>query len=306
MKKTAGEFNEHGEKVQFDNSEKIYLVLLAKWMEIAGAYNSKLLTRQEDKFVAIAGLASEMQKLTNEEYIAGLWKRNLLHQLAWYVAWEGKLMGRISRPEIYLAPSWSWACLNGPVAALHDMTTDPVASIVDYGITLADNNEFGRVTDGYVRIRGRLSHATYVASDKWLSKHTSLVPHPVRLRTVSSNGKTIVKPFIIPDAFPIIPHGINGYPSFPIHHALGCREFWLLPLTRTKSGSGGLLLKHTGIKGQYQRIAAFIHDDDHDDSDDGHMDLKKEFQTLFNHRPLLHPDEYEELGGNGNAIFTII
>jgi hypothetical protein len=308
-RENAGDSHEEGGKEKFDNSEKIYFVLLAKWREITGAYNSKRLTRYEDKFVAIAALASEMQKLTNEEYIAGLWKRNFLHQLAWHVSYETTDMGRISRPPFYQAPSWSWACLNASISDLAVMGAPPLASIEDYDITLADKSLFGRVTDGYIRIRGRLSQATFVASDRELRKHWGQEHRPLRLRTASSDGQAIIKPWIYPDTFQATPYGKEGYPSYPIHHALGSREFWLLPLCLHQNACVGLILKHTGIKGQYQRIGTFAQLEEYEDTDKDvvqHLDFRKELQTLLKHSPLLHADEYKEPGDNGHVVITII
>jgi hypothetical protein len=46
-------------------------------------YNVANLTRYEDKLVAISGVAKKMQGLIEDKYVAGLWEKDLLHQLLW-------------------------------------------------------------------------------------------------------------------------------------------------------------------------------------------------------------------------------
>ena len=281
---------------ELDESEKTYLSLLDKWRVITGAYNGKGLTRYQDKFVAISGLATEMHHFTKEEYIAGFWKRNMVQQLAWYAWFEGRDFGRFHRPQVYQAPSWSWACLNVPIDDLAIMGAEPLASITEYSVSLADGNQFGQVLDAFIRIRGRLSKAAFVESDAELRKHWEKRRNPLRLRSAEPDARIEVNPFIYPDAYQAVPIGKEGMPSYPIHAALGSTEFWLLPICINPGGCPGLVLKHTGVKGQYQRIGAFAQ---HDSSE-------AEFHALMNHTPSLDADEYEESDGDGNFTFTII
>jgi hypothetical protein len=48
-------------------------------------YNVANLTRYEDKLVAIAGVAKKMQGLLEDKYVAGLWEKDLLRQLLWFM-----------------------------------------------------------------------------------------------------------------------------------------------------------------------------------------------------------------------------
>jgi hypothetical protein len=55
--------------------------MLVLWGCFVAGYNSGRLTKHEDKFIAIAGIAKEMQKLLAVPFIAGFWRQRLLQQL---------------------------------------------------------------------------------------------------------------------------------------------------------------------------------------------------------------------------------
>ncbi|KAK3169916.1 hypothetical protein OEA41_009300 [Lepraria neglecta] len=53
------------------------------WDDTIEAYAIKDLTREEDKLVAISGIAKKVQDVVKDEYVAGLWKRNMIYGLLW-------------------------------------------------------------------------------------------------------------------------------------------------------------------------------------------------------------------------------
>ena len=80
------------------------------WVDAVEAYAPKKLTKGEDKLIAIAGIARMVQHAIGDDYIAGLWKGNLLQGLLW------KSSNRHTHPPAqWRAPSWSWASMNGEV-----------------------------------------------------------------------------------------------------------------------------------------------------------------------------------------------
>lgn len=85
------------------------------WAALVDLYSICQLTRKSDKLVALSGLATELQSNKDDVYIAGLWRKDLHRQLCWIYnlgvpAWADRTTtrGRI-------APTWSWANLDGPV-----------------------------------------------------------------------------------------------------------------------------------------------------------------------------------------------
>ncbi|KAF2869586.1 heterokaryon incompatibility protein-domain-containing protein, partial [Massariosphaeria phaeospora] len=99
------------------------------WQTVVHMYgNCELSKPDQDKFVAISGLASAVQKqLNGDEYLAGIWRSNIYAGLLWKVFKErrhineytvdagmySKKYGTSARSSDYRAPSWSWASVDG-------------------------------------------------------------------------------------------------------------------------------------------------------------------------------------------------
>ncbi|KAI0102976.1 hypothetical protein GGR51DRAFT_258896 [Nemania sp. FL0031] len=86
------------------------------WMGLAAEYSYKQFTYPTDKFPALSGLASYFQSLLgfDDQYLAGLWQKDLHRQLFWMVCNEerqrfGDLFGSQCSSKQFIAPSWSWA-----------------------------------------------------------------------------------------------------------------------------------------------------------------------------------------------------
>ncbi|KAI1149182.1 heterokaryon incompatibility protein-domain-containing protein [Nemania diffusa] len=85
------------------------------YRHIASQYSSRLLSRTSDRFPAISGLASFFGAKLEDEYVAGIWRKELHKGLWWSKEPDGKgltlkeLLNDISNPTPYVAPSWSWA-----------------------------------------------------------------------------------------------------------------------------------------------------------------------------------------------------
>ncbi|KAH7136886.1 heterokaryon incompatibility protein-domain-containing protein, partial [Dactylonectria estremocensis] len=75
------------------------------WYAMLEEYGDKELSFETDNIPALSGLAALFHEAHNTTYLAGLWKEDLHHGLAWYVALNDE------RPVCDKAdgPSWSWA-----------------------------------------------------------------------------------------------------------------------------------------------------------------------------------------------------
>ncbi|MDI1489556.1 MAG: hypothetical protein OHK93_000753 [Ramalina farinacea] len=83
------------------------------WKRIRTEYSRKTLTKPSDKLAAFSGIASMVFKAlasSSDEYLAGIWKPNLLSELLWER--DGDQEAPYD-PELYIAPTWLWASLNG-------------------------------------------------------------------------------------------------------------------------------------------------------------------------------------------------
>jgi Heterokaryon incompatibility protein (HET) len=137
------------------------------WFIVVREYSRGRLTIPSDKLVAVSGLARLMQPRMECRYLAGLWEENLLHQLLWLSPDSERREAEGVTPTLaYISPSWSWASVDSLVEATDEsraacmfstVRLDTFSLILDADVTLLDDNDdFGRVTDGFIRIRGPL------------------------------------------------------------------------------------------------------------------------------------------------------
>jgi hypothetical protein len=130
-------------------NEKWIIWLSEFWGNFISVYTTGNLSHEEDKLVAISGLAARLQGYFLEaEYLTGLWKWNLVHQLLWETHPES-IMGRTfsQRPKKYRAPSWSWASVDGeivPWRPSRDKEKAHVfANVIDVEVTTVNHDPFG-------------------------------------------------------------------------------------------------------------------------------------------------------------------
>lgn len=142
----------------------LYEQLFEDWTEIVEIYGQCDLTCPGDKLVAISGLANEMRrKITalkpevGHRYLAGLWEETLPRSLLWSVPWVESRPSR--RASEYIAPSWSWASLDGPLAMADPRAGGTcVVSLVSCKTTSdgKTNNDTGKIKSGTIVLEGPL------------------------------------------------------------------------------------------------------------------------------------------------------
>lgn len=90
----------------------------ADWGFVVNFYSQLDLTFGADKLVAISALAQEWAELLQDEYLAGLWKFDLLRQLLWRMDFTESIQRKRYFP--YRAPTWSWASVDGKVSGVEN------------------------------------------------------------------------------------------------------------------------------------------------------------------------------------------
>lgn len=130
----------------------------ASWSGVVENYTSRQLTYNKDKLAAIHGIADAvLQRKKRLTYLAGLWKSWLLYDLLWNADWEpiGVAHGRPTPP---VAPSWSWASVNGPIKTLwsenelRDFRPQPLARLLTAEVEGPMSTQTGRVVvEGYLK-----------------------------------------------------------------------------------------------------------------------------------------------------------
>jgi hypothetical protein len=153
----------HGLQAPQTPDENRNLTLL--WNSLVRTYTNCRLTRPEDKLVAIGATAAHIHSQTGDEYFAGLWRRDMPRNLAW-LPWPA----RGEHPEVYRAPSWSWASVDGAVPNDSPYCEElvPLVDISSCAVSSVNGSRFGPVTGAQLRLRGRLFPVTaWRERDSW-------------------------------------------------------------------------------------------------------------------------------------------
>jgi len=129
------------------------------WMQLVKEYNACNLTFPSDKLIALSGVAKYMERLLDIEYCAGLWSFDLISGLAW--SRERNLepaFPEIQEPIPYRAPSWSWACLDGPIKSHGYQREDRrLVDVVSCDVETATKDRTGAVTSAVMKLSGYLA-----------------------------------------------------------------------------------------------------------------------------------------------------
>ena len=126
------------------------------WCAIVKEYTNRSLTKETDALPALSGLAEHFAKATGDRYIAGVWESCLVDSLGWT---------RASRPHqrpgnenfvqphsdrLYVAPSWSWASVQGSPVTLPNDTrwAGRLAKIISVAVERATSDLYGKLEGG--------------------------------------------------------------------------------------------------------------------------------------------------------------
>ncbi|KAF5501888.1 hypothetical protein CGCA056_v014768 [Colletotrichum aenigma] len=118
------------------------------------------LTFQADKLVALSAISRVFQERVDDEFLAGLWRRELVHDLSWN-------RSRVEESRECLgAPSWSWASIDGAVSWWKSSFVESLRHMEPCQVIEAECtatfqvNPFGSMESGYVILEGLLIKAT--------------------------------------------------------------------------------------------------------------------------------------------------
>lgn len=126
-------------------------VVLKTWYSLVGAYTRRKLSREEDRILAISGIAERFAPMISQSkrYIAGLWECEMPGALMWH----NDLMFPPARPSESRGPSWSWVSVNTPIIPGRTDECVSRVSSVDYVLS---NSEapYGAVESAELHIEG--------------------------------------------------------------------------------------------------------------------------------------------------------
>ena len=223
------------------------------WKRIREEYSEKALTKTTDKLAAFSGIARMVHKLlksSKEDYLAGLWKQNLLQELLWE---RYKGVGEPHDPNLYIAPTWSWASLNGSFWNT-DLESEIKKSswhvnVFDTKISYVDD-AFGPVKSGSLILQCSLCYITLSSPHDRPSDTNSSSSHS--WKTLTINGVSVA-------------YGCNvSFDHLSLATLTPCTSlsFYFIPVrsfldqkSHYPDNVTGLLLQKTQkVRGQYCRV----------------------------------------------------
>jgi hypothetical protein len=220
------------------------------WWAAVNEYSMRDLTNASDKLPAIRGLAvylhDEYLSGRDSQYIMGQWTNSMSAGLLWYV----DLGAGRQRPELYRAPSWSWASVEGVISndSLRLREDNSGIEVIDSNIQ--DNNSNPTSSQPWLQdrcipgssiiLRGSLKAARWSEASSESEKRYYVARSLVRHRT-----EALEKSSALLDLFsPVSTESQVG----PLCHALldpssGTRIGWFLPDSPERLGSDFSCLK---------------------------------------------------------------
>jgi hypothetical protein len=145
-----------------------------RWYDLVADFCSRQITRPTDSFPALAGISGDIAGMIQDaEYVAGLWKKDLIYGLSWITKssatrttmwrspWGSEASdGSCTRPAVWRAPSWSWASICGPVIYLMEYGAPNYQSVEILeasSIPVSVANPMGAICYAFLRVRGFVS-----------------------------------------------------------------------------------------------------------------------------------------------------
>jgi hypothetical protein len=167
-------------------------ILEQRWEIILAQYSRRQLTYPSDKLPALSGLASQYAKLTDHNYLAGLWREDLARLLLWSM--NPQIAPRPLPPQ-YRAPSWSWASLDGQIIMpISRSCKPPSLRVLEADSRPSGLDPFGAVKSGRLKVSGLMLKIDYVPEydhfDRFVAYHRSRFPYDLEIKN-GANGESL-------------------------------------------------------------------------------------------------------------------
>lgn len=142
------------------------------WYTLVQLYSRRELSYAQDTLPAISAFArTTSDKLSDQKYLAGLWRANLPRGLFWVGEPQRKDGHLEPRSITYVAPSWSWACHPNNIewlggSANSSYTFSPRFVLQNVDISTNELNPYGLVYSGYIQIHCKIFQVPLEAQDE--------------------------------------------------------------------------------------------------------------------------------------------
>ncbi|KAI0532088.1 HET-domain-containing protein [Xylaria digitata] len=146
-----------------DGAKQLPHQSVVDWYFIVAKYTRRDMTYMSDRLPGLSGIAGHWEKAENDTYHAGLWRKDLPHQLLWFahaVGLGAPARGSLRHPAYY-APTWSWASITGGIQHIREPGEIHVR-VIDVQTDPATINRFGPVKRGNLVLSAVLIPVTLV------------------------------------------------------------------------------------------------------------------------------------------------
>jgi hypothetical protein len=141
------------------------------WYSVVQEYSDLQLSKEEDIFPAISGISKQFRTLLGSQYIAGLWRDDILLGLCWHVHTGRRINSNhfcVQRSMKWRAPSFSWAnlVLSQGCFIIHLLSYGrqyyQCVKLIDAQCVPVGMDDTGQLSDAYIDLEGILVAATVV------------------------------------------------------------------------------------------------------------------------------------------------
>jgi hypothetical protein len=131
----------------------------SSWYNMVSEFSRRSLTFASDVLPALSGLAYEVAVHDNGKYCAGVWWEDIAFGICWK---KSATLKPAAGSNEYIAPSWSWASVIGPVEFVNKnevmyrqtpITVPTQVSFHDFWIQNHGSNPYGQVDDACIKLQ---------------------------------------------------------------------------------------------------------------------------------------------------------
>lgn len=168
------------------------------WSRLVGQYSKCGLTISSDKLVALSGLAKRVKSICPDEYVAGMWRDCLEHQLFWATEDVSRALffgnsAPSTRAEPYRAPSFCWVAIDAAIS-MHEVCCRKDSleyiQVADVKLTHVAEDTFGSVSGGHLDLRCLLQKIFFPETHSF--KRFDVFHMPNRFDFLRVNGKYVL------------------------------------------------------------------------------------------------------------------
>ena len=198
----------------------------------------------DDKLPAVSGIAHGMAEFIQDEYLAGLWRKDIGRGLLWNTRNDNSRTKQLPR---YRAPSWSWASLDGSITWAASLSSDTESpnhircfKLLDVSVIAVGADPMGGISSGRLTLSSKLRAISAVMRNN--------SGHQFGCHDILQGGAVIGEGRLDLDSMSLAEPGLFALLIYRhlYHTADG-----------SYSSPAGLLLRRVSEMGQYQRIGTF-------------------------------------------------